>query len=87
MGLGSIQAKFESFGFETLTVDGHNETAIENAIHTLWQSPCAAPKALVAKTVKGKGVSFMEHNNMWHYTRLNDSSYESACNELSGHGQ
>ncbi len=76
--LGSIQAKFESFGFETLIIDGHDEKAIDHAITQLWTSHSIAPKALVAKTVKGKGVHFMEHNNIWHYTRLNPDSYEQA---------
>lgn len=76
--LGSIQAKFESFGFEGITVDGHDEAAIDAAINTLWASSSTAPKALIAKTVKGKGVPFMENNNMWHYTRLNDVTYAEA---------
>lgn len=84
LDLGSIQTKFESFGFETLGVDGHDEEAIDQAIHQLWASPCQAPKALIAKTVKGKGVPFMEHNNIWHYTRLNQDSYSQALAALSG---
>ena len=70
LNLGSIQAKFESFGFEAITIDGHDETAIDLAIKKLWASALKSPKALVAKTVKGKGVPFMENNNIWHYTRL-----------------
>jgi transketolase len=78
MKLGSIQSKFESFGFETITIDGHDETAIDGAITALWNSHPRSPKALIAKTVKGKGVSFMEHNNMWHYTRLDPETYAQA---------
>lgn len=81
--LGSIQAKFESFGFEAITIDGHNETAIDRAITQLWASPSTAPKALIAKTVKGKGVPFMEHNNIWHYTRLNAETYAQALASLA----
>ena len=40
------------------------------------------PKAIVARTVKGKGVSFMEDDNKWHYTRLTDATYRSAMQEL-----
>lgn len=76
--LGSIQAKFESFGFEVATVDGHDEAAIDSAITRLWSSDSASPKALVAKTIKGKGVPFMENNNLWHYTRLNADTYAKA---------
>ena len=80
--LGSIQAKFESFGFEAATVDGHDEAAIDQAITRLKASQSPAPKALVAKTVKGKGVPFMEHNNIWHYTRLTAETYAQALAAL-----
>lgn len=82
--LGSIQAKFESFGFEAITIDGHDETAIDFAISQLWASASTAPKALIAKTVKGKGVPFMENNNMWHYTRLDPETYAQALTAVAG---
>jgi transketolase len=82
--LGSIQAKFESFGFEAVTIDGHDEAAIDNTIKALWASPSTKPKALIAKTVKGKGVPFMEHNNMWHYTRLDADTYAKALSAVAG---
>ena len=84
LALGSIQAKFESFGFEALTVDGHDEDAIYSTINRLCMSGSKAPKALIAKTVKGKGVPFMEHNNIWHYTRLDQDSYVKALAALAG---
>ena len=82
--LGSIQGKFESFGFEAITVDGHDERSIDSAITQLWASASSAPKALIAKTVKGKGVPFMENNNSWHYTRLNAETYAQALAALAG---
>ena len=82
--LGNIQAKFESFGFEALSIDGHDEDAIDRAIKQLWASQSTAPKALIAKTVKGKGVPFMEHNNIWHYTRLDQDSYAKALAAVAG---
>lgn len=82
--LGSVQAKFESFGFEVLTIDGHDENSIDAAITQLWLSQSPAPKALIAKTIKGKGVPFMESNNIWHYTRLNETTYQQALMALSG---
>lgn len=84
LDLGSIQAKFESFGFEALSIDGHDEEAIDGAIAQLWASTSTAPKALIAKTVKGKGVPFMEHNNIWHYTRLDQDSYAQALAAVAG---
>jgi transketolase len=82
--LGSIAAKFQSFGFETISIDGHDENAIERAIHDLWASDSKSPKALVAKTVKGKGVPFMENENAWHYTRLDHDTYTRALLAVSG---
>ncbi|MDI3293238.1 transketolase [Janthinobacterium tructae] len=82
--LGSLDAKFKSFGFETLTIDGHDEKAIAVAVAQLWASASTAPKALIAKTVKGKGVPFMEHNNMWHYTRLNAETHAAAVAAVAG---
>ena len=84
LDLGSIQAKFESFGFEAITIDGHDEAAIDRAISQLWASSSTAPKALIAKTVKGKGVPFMENNNMWHYTRLDPNTYTEALAAIAG---
>lgn len=81
--LGSVQSKFESFGFEVLTIDGHDEEAIDNAINQLWSSSSVSPKALIAKTIKGKGVPFMEHNNIWHYTRLNSGTYAQALSAVA----
>ena len=83
LNLGSIQAKFESFGFEAVTINGHDEEAIDRAISQLWASESDAPKALIAKTIKGKGVPFMENNNIWHYTRLNQSTYTQALAALA----
>ncbi len=76
--LGSIQAKFESFGFVGASVDGHNEHDIDLAIRKLWATPSDRPKVLIARTIKGKGVPFMENNNIWHYTRLNAETYAKA---------
>lgn len=83
ISLGSIQSKFESFGFDVITVDGHNEDAIDEAITRLWGGGKAKPKALVAKTIKGKGVHFMENDNSWHYTRLNQESYQQAISLIN----
>ncbi len=82
LALGSIQSKFDSFGFETAIVDGHDEAAIEKAIQALWSSTSSLPKALIAKTVKGKGVPFMENDNRWHYTRLTEDTYGAAIAAL-----
>jgi transketolase len=86
LALGDLQAKFSSFGFETLEVDGHDESAINEAIRQLWAAGPNKPKALIARTVKGKGVSFMESINLWHYTRLDPQSFSEALSELGFSG-
>lgn len=86
LALGDLQSKFSSFGFETLEVDGHDETAIDDVIRQLWVAGPTKPKALIARTVKGKGVSFMESKNLWHYTRLNPQSFAEAVSELGFSG-
>lgn len=82
LALGNLSAKFSSFGFETLEADGHDEAAVDTAIRQLWEVGPTKPKALIAHTVKGKGVSFMESNNFWHYTRLDPQTYAKAISEL-----
>lgn len=82
MCLGDIEAKFRSFGFDAVSVDGHDEAALEECISRLKAMANGRPKAVVARTVKGKGVSFMEHENAWHYTRLSPETFEAAMGEL-----
>lgn len=82
LALGDLSAKFNSFGFETLEVDGHDESAVDAAICQLWGIGKGKPKALIAHTVKGKGVPFMESDNRWHYTRLDAQTYAEAIDAL-----
>jgi transketolase len=82
MDLGNIAGKIAAFGLETREADGHNETALDAALTELEQSAVRGPRALVAHTVKGRGVSFMEHHNQWHYTRLTASTCAASLAEL-----
>ncbi|SKC81880.1 Transketolase, N-terminal subunit [Burkholderia sp. CF099] len=84
MALDDISAKFDAFGFETVSIDGHDEDAIDAAYSQFRQSRNGKPKAIVARTIKGKGVSFMEDDNIWHYTRLNPETFASATSALEG---
>lgn len=82
MALDSMAAKLKSFNFEVEEVDGHNEKDLNACLKRLTQSASQQPKAVIAKTVKGKGVSFMEAQNQWHYTRLTSETYQAALKEL-----
>lgn len=82
LDLGSLETKFSSFGFDVAPCDGHDESAIVEAIQKLRAGNCDAPKALIARTIKGKGVPFMENDNKWHYTRLDAESYAGAVAAL-----
>ena len=83
MDLGHIADKLKTFGLETREVDGHNEAALDRALTELIYLPGDKPRALVAHTVKGKGVSFMAGDNRWHYTRLTDATFQAAVEELA----
>lgn len=82
VALGDIAEKFKTFGFDAVTIDGHDEAAIDMAVTTLLANGTGRPKAIVAQTVKGYGVPFMENNNMWHYTSLTDTTYKAAIAAL-----
>ncbi len=82
LALGDLSAKFASFGFETLEVNGHDEAAVDAAIRRLSAAGPGKPKALIARTVKGRGVPFMESDNRWHYTRLNAQTFAEAVDAL-----
>ena len=77
-----IVEKLEAFGFHTQAIDGHDMEAIENALNTA-KAVKGQPSAIVMKTVKGKGVSFMENNAGWHGVAPNDAQYEQAMEELN----
>jgi transketolase len=75
-----IADKFRAFGFDASDVDGHDVGALDATLKRLM--PGERPKAIVARTVKGKGISFMENDNRWHYLRLDPELYEKAQREL-----
>lgn len=78
--IGDIAQKFKAFGWNTLEIDGHDIQEIYNAIQTAKTSN--KPIAIVANTVKGKGVSFMENNAGWHGKAPNDEQLQQALEEL-----
>jgi len=74
--------KFESFRWETFEVDGHNHLDLKNAFLKTNNSN-GKPKVIIAHTVKGKGVSFMENKLLWHYKSPTETQFKDAINELN----
>ena len=82
MNIYPIEDKFKSFGFETFQIDGHNITQIIEAFGKAKKVK-DRPTAIIAKTVKGKGVSYMENQAGWHGKAPNEDEYKRAINELT----
>jgi len=78
--LSDLASKFEGFGWDTYNVDGHNIGRLLEAFEA--EHVNNKPKMIVANTIKGKGVSFMENDNAWHHNILTKNKYEAALEEL-----
>ena len=78
-----IGDKFKAFGWNVIDIDGHNFNEIFNAIEVAKKTS-GKPTMIVAKTIKGKGVSFMENQAGWHGTAPNKEQEEIALKELGG---
>ena len=78
MGIYDISKIWKSFGWETIEVDGHDIKKLLKIFRTVNKKP----KAIIAKTTKGKGFSFSENNNDWHHNILTQKVYEQALLEL-----
>ena len=81
MSIYPIDEKFRSFGFEVINIDGHDMNQIINALNKA-KTVKGKPTAIIAKTVKGKGVSFMENQAGWHGKAPKEEEYKLAMNEL-----
>ena len=80
MALTPLTEKWSSFGWDVQEIDGHDYTQINNAFkkaHTQEK-----PSAIIAHTIKGKGISFMEDDNNWHYKIPSKSELDAALKEL-----
>lgn len=82
-GLDNISSKFKSFGWQTIEVDGHDIGAVVTALKTATLLD-GSPVCIVAHTVKGKGVSFMENQAGWHGKAPNEEQAKEALAELEG---
>lgn len=82
MNVRDLRAKYEAFGWHALDVDGHDITAIDQALCDA-RAITDRPSALICKTVIGKGVSFMENQAGWHGVAPNDEQAKTALAELA----
>jgi len=78
-----IDKKFESFGFNVINIDGHNYEEILDALKKAKETK-NKPTAIIAKTIKGKGVSYMENIADWHGKAPNEEEFNLAMKELGG---
>ena len=76
-----LDKKAEAFGFQVINVDGHDFDALRAAFAQA-RATKGQPTAIIANTIKGKGVSFMENNYAWHGAAPNAEQYEQAMAEL-----
>jgi transketolase len=83
MPVGDVGEKFRAFGWNVLTADGHDIRALDAAIDQAKKNQ-GRPTVIVAATVKGKGVSFMEGQNTWHGKAIEDKDFAVAMTELGG---
>lgn len=75
-----VEAAWRGFGWEVVSCDGHN---VGDLLRAFEQNVTNYPRAIIANTVKGKGVSFMENSKDWHHNRLTDDLYPKALDELT----
>lgn len=80
MSFADMAEKWRSFGWDAADVDGHDVGALYDSLHKRGDKPLA----VIAHTIKGKGVSFMEGNHLWHHARFTQKHYEQALAELEG---
>ncbi len=83
MPLGDVQAKWQSFGWHTITIDGHDACAISGAVDEA-KSVMGKPTIIIAETIKGRGVSFMEGKSEWHGKPIDEEHFLLAMKELGG---
>tara|TARA_X000000950_G_scaffold284403_1_gene387426 strand:- start:889 stop:1707 length:819 start_codon:yes stop_codon:yes gene_type:complete len=77
--LNPLREKFEAFGLDVFEIDGHDVKQIKNSLNKKTKST----KVIIANTIKGKGVSFMENDIKWHYKNPNTEEYTLALKELT----
>ena len=82
LALEPLKEKWEAFGWHTEEIDGHNFQELSNVFRKA-RNEINKPSAIIAHTIKGKGVSFMEDDNNWHYRTPNKDELKAALKELN----
>ncbi len=82
ISISNITKKMTDFGFLVAEIDGHNQEEIRGALKKFAEQKNDLPTFIVANTLSGKGVSYMEKSIPWHYKSMNDQEYQQACKEL-----
>lgn len=82
INVDSVSKKLSAFDFNTIEIDGNNMEQVVAALE-IAKNEKEKPVAIIANTIKGKGISFMENNAAWHSGALNDEQYSIACKDLN----
>ena len=83
MPIDDLENKWKSFGWNTITIDGHDNDKLENALKSFKNDKSKKPKVIISKNVKGKGVSFLEGHGMWHHKIPNQNEFDAIIMELN----
>ena len=82
LDMGNLPEKWGAFGWDVLEVNGHDVIELDSAFHSIEHN--GKPTVILAHTIKGKGISFMENDNKWHHNHLSKEQYLLALSELGG---
>ncbi len=85
LNIEPLKDKWKAFGWEVREIDGHNFEEIEKSLVNPPPHE-KKPMVIIARTIKGKGVSFMEGDNIWHYKAPSEGEYQRALKELDSNG-
>lgn len=83
LDMGDLEEKFQSFGCSAVTINGHDYNIIEKSLKEAVSQQPGKPTVIIADTIKGKGVSFMENRLEWHFKSPNEEQLALALEELS----
>jgi len=82
INLEPLSEKFQAFNWNTIIIDGHDHQQIKQALQRS-KNRNTRPTIIIANTIKGKGIDFMENKLLWHYKSPNNEEYEKGINQLS----